>query len=292
VGRWQLPICVVKGTLYLTNLSREFIMKMTILTEDIEFDEPVDDFEFLGHRYPYWGNPNGRNHTIDYNIGKFNRYAKLGLIADDVVQEFKSMLDTDWQNIDGRCAFACLIMMKYGIRVGNEDSAMGHESKLEHTENEFVQTYGVTTLLNKHVNIVDDTINLRFLGKTEVEHNIKIGDPIVVQYAQLYYKPEEPETKWIGVAYSVLFDFIKSNIGMAFVPKDLRTFCANITAWRAIENLLSEPLRDTKTEANQDVKEITEVVSERLGNTPSIAKKNYIDGRTLDWFKNRRLKQD
>lgn len=227
-----------------------------------------------------------------YDIGKFNRYAKIGLIADDLVEQFKSAVRADWESLDARSSFACLIMMQYGIRVGNEDSAIGHKSGLKHTESEFVQTFGTTTLLNKHVDISKDKINLHFIGKTEVEHNIDIDDSFVVKYARLYHRPEQLEEKWLGIDYDALFKFIKNNVGGSFIPKDFRTFCANVTAWKAIKRFLDKPKRKTKTEANKEIRQVTEIVASRLGNTPSISKSNYIDRRMLDWFKVQRLDEE
>lgn len=267
-------------------------MKISIITEtteDLEFNEPNGDFVYQNRKYPYWGNPSGRSRTIEYETGKFNRYAKMGLIADELLGEFRSTVESDPKSLDGRCSFACIVMMNYGIRIGNEDSAMGHESGLEHTENQFVQTYGTTTLLNKHVKMSDGNINLDFVGKTEVEQSVDINDPFIIKHAQIYYQQDRPDDKWIGIDYDTLFDFVKNEVGDSFVPKDFRTFCANTTAWRAIEQFLGRDKVETKTEANEEIKKITEIVAEQLGNTPGISKRNYIDSRMLDWFKAQRV---
>lgn len=270
-------------------------MKISIITEttgDLEYNEPYGYFQFAGNEYPYWGNPNGKLKTINYDVGKFNRYAKMGMMADDLVEKFKSIIGEDYTNIDGRCSFASLIMMKYGIRIGNEDSAMGYESGKEENEGEFVQTYGTTTLLNKHVFVDKSTIKLNFLGKTQVEQNVYIDDDFIVKYAKLYDDANKPEEKWIGIDYNVLFDFVKEHVGSAFVPKDFRTFCANITCWNEIKAYLSKSKRNTRTEVNDEIKSVIESVAAQLGNTPGISKRNYVDNSMLDWFKNERLSEE
>lgn len=269
-------------------------MKLNVISEgnELEFKEPEGYFAYQGKDYPYWGNPGGKSKTIEYSVGKFNRFAKLGLIADELTDEFKDILAKDYLTTDGRCSFASLLMMKHGIRIGNEDSAMGYESGLEETEGEIVQTYGTTTLLNKHVSIVKDNINLDFLGKTQVEHNIDIDDPLLIKYARLYYDSNEPEKRWIGIDYDTLFDFVKRKVGKSFIPKDFRTFCANITAWDAIQRILPKPKRETRSEVNEEIKGVVEEVAGRLGNTPSIAKANYVSHDMLDWFKHERLMEE
>lgn len=219
-------------------------------------------------------------------MGKFNRYAKIGAIADELTEKFKNNIAADK---DGRCSFACLIMMRYGIRIGNEDSAMGYTSGLEDNEGEVVQTFGTTTLQNKHVKIIDNKLVLDFLGKTQVEQHINIDDEFVINCAKKYYDPSRPDDKWLGIDYDMLFKFVKSEVGDAFIPKDFRTFCANVTGWKKIESFLDRPKCQTKTEANDEIKIIVETVAAQLGNTPSISKRNYIDSRMLDWFKSNRL---
>jgi len=267
-------------------------MKISIITETtglLEYNDPAGYFSYEGEKYPYWGNPSGRAKTVDYDVGKFNRYAKIGAIADELVGGFKHLIQENYKSVDGRCAFACLVMMKYGIRIGNEDSATGYESGMEENEGEFVQTYGTTTLLNKHVFVEKDSINLNFLGKTQVEQDIAIDDPFVVEYARKYDDQNRPDDKWLGIDYDLLFKFVKSEVGDSFIPKDFRTFCANVTGWKKIKKFLSKPKRETKTEANDEIKIVVESVANRLGNTPGISKRNYIDNRMLDWFKNERL---
>lgn len=268
-------------------------MKISIITEttgDLEFNEPEGYFSYEDNKYPYWGNPRGRAKTIEYDVGKFNRYVKIGMIADELVGQFRELVNSDWKSSDGRCAFACLIMMKYGIRIGNEDSATGYESGKEENEGEFVQTYGTTTLLNKHVVVGENNIKLNFLGKTQVEQNVTIDDSFVVEYAKRYDDPNLPEDKWLGIDYDVLFKFVKSKVGDSFIPKDFRTFCANVTGWKTIKSFLGKPKQEKKSEANEEIKIVVESVANQLGNTPGITKRNYLDSRMLDWFKNERLK--
>jgi len=270
-------------------------MKISIITEttgDLEYTEPEGYFSYEDNEYPYWGNPAGRSKTIEYEVGKFNRYAKMGAMADELINRLKDNVRNDWKGLNGRCSFASLVMMKYGIRIGNEDSAMGYESGLEETEGEFVQTYGTTTLLNKHIKVDESGIVLDFLGKTQVKQHITIDDPFVVEYAKRYADPNLPENKWLGIDYDMLFKFVKNEVGDTFVPKDFRTFCANVTGWTTIKSFLGKPKKKTRTEANDEIKIVVESVAGKLGNTPGISKRNYIDSRMLDWFKNERLDEE
>jgi DNA topoisomerase-1 len=181
--------------------------------------------------------------------------------------------------------------MKYGMRIGNEGSAEGYVSGLEKNKGEVVQTYGTTTLLNKHVSFVDNKIKLHFLGKEQVEHDIVVTEPFFYRYGKHYYGLGGPDDKWLGIEYDLLFDFVKTNIGDGFIPKDLRTFCGNVTGWNAILSYLDKPKQEKKSDAKKEIKEVVEKVANRLGNTPGIAKRAYIDGRMLDWFLSQRFEE-
>jgi DNA topoisomerase IB len=267
--------------------------KLHLLIEDeIEYVEPTGYFTFAGIEYPYWGSPNGRSRTINYDNGKFNRYAKLGEISNDLVNSLESIVKSNTRSVDGRCAYASLIMMIYGIRIGNEGSAEGYISGLERNKGEFVRTFGTTTLLNEHISFSDSKMHLAFLGKEQVSHSIEISEPFFVKFGQIYHRSDAPQEKWLGIDYGTLFNFVKDNAGMAFVPKDLRTFCANTYCWKAILQKLNEEQVTTKSDANAEISDLVERVASRLGNTPNVCKNSYLDRRSLDWFKAQRLVEE
>lgn len=262
--------------------------KLGFIVEDTELVlEPEGYFKYNGNSYPFWGNPSGRLKTIDYDIGKFNRYAKFGFLADELEGKFRGILKSDPRSLDARCSFACLMMMKYGIRVGNDESASGYKSGMVGSEGDFVQTYGITTLLNKHVDPSDNNIVVEFLGKSQVEHTIVVDDPIY-KYGK-FYKGGYEESRWLGISYEALFDFVEAQLGRGFIPKDFRTFCANTQCWDIAKDFLNDGKVETKTEVNDEVKRIVEHVSNVLGNTPGVAKNSYLDSRFIDWFKSKRL---
>jgi DNA topoisomerase IB len=258
----------------------------------VEYEEPSGRFTFAGKEYPFWGSLTGRASTENYELGKFNRYAKLGNIADKIVKDFSGMISSEASSVNGRCAYACMIMMMYGVRVGNEDSAEGYESGLEKNAGQFVHTYGTTTLLNEHISFHNNTMFLNFVGKEQVSHSIQITDPFFQKYGRAFWRPEAPKEKWLGVDYSFVFDFVKDNVGPKFIPKDFRTFCANTTGWGIIEKFLDRPTHPKKSDAKKEIAYLVELTAKRLGNTPGIAKRNYLDSRMLDWFLGQRYKEE
>lgn len=263
-----------------------------LFEDEIEFIEPMGFFTYAGYDYPFWGNVAGRTKTADYEKGKFNRYAKLGNMADQIVQKLIQKVRNDTSSLDGRCAYASLLMMKYGVRIGNEDSAEGYVSGMKQNKGEMVQTFGTTTLQNNHISFVNNQIRLHFLGKEQVEHHMTVSEPFFIKYGKTYFESSLPHEKWLGIDYDLLFHFVRTELGEGFAPKDLRTFCANVTAWKHIQSYLDKPKKTKKSEAKKEIKAVVEATAKRLGNTPGIAKRNYIDGRMLDWFLAQRFEEE
>ena len=254
--------------------------------------EPVIEFVYQGKTYPSWGSVSGHYRTKEYDLGKFNRYAKLGFMADDLIKTFKENLSSDHSSDLGRCSYAALLMMKYGVRIGNEDSAEGYVSGMEKTKGELVHTYGTTTLLNKHINFKKSKMYLDFLGKEQVEHHLIIDDSLLIRYGELYYDSSKLEEKWLKLDYDMMFDFVKNEIGEGFIPKDLRTFCANITAWNAMVEYFDLPKHTKRSDAKKEIHDTVIIVSSRLQNTPSVARSQYLDSRMLEWFLEQRMEEE
>jgi len=251
---------------------------------------PIGEFKYQGKTYPVWSSFEAHYKPGDSELGKFNRYAKLGLNADKVIAKFKDLIQKQPLSKEAHLAYACLLMLQSGIRVGNEDSAAGYESQLSGNPGEFVQTYGVTTLKPEHVEIHDNTLVLHFLGKKQVEQNIKIEDPFMVSFGEDYLDAAVgTQETWLGVDLGDLTRFIKLNFGEQFVPKDLRTFKANVTAFDLMRPYLDEAPVEKK-DAKEETKMLVAGVAEALGNTPAVAKGAYLDARMLEWFLNVRTK--
>ncbi len=266
------------------------LSKPVLLETEEEYSEPVDHFTYYGEEYPVWSTFTSSSRPENYEKGKFNRYAKLGQMAQDLEQQFQILISNSPNTKEARCAYACLLMMRYGIRIGNEGSAEGYVSAMKHNPGEIVQTYGMTTLQKDHVSFKNGVMLLNFLGKEQVSHSIIIKDRFLIKMGRYYHS--NAENAWLRIGYSELFRFVRDQVGVAFIPKDFRTFCANTKAWRSIKKILAEPKREKKSEANKDVKRLVEIVAKRLGNTPGVAKRAYLDSRMVDWFKAQRLEVD
>lgn len=213
---------------------------------------------------------------------KFNRAVKLAQRFDELERKFDRMIAKGSYVTDAaRCALACKMMMHTGIRIGNESSAEGYVTKphpRSGKEPEFVQTYGLTTMLPGHVLLKGKKAYINFIGKRQVENSFVVDGELARQVREMLKTVEQGETLFEVTEYE-LTKFIKRYVGRRFMPKDFRTMRANMHAWEKFEEIRGRELPSTKSEHNREVREICEYVAEKLNNTPGVCKKSYIDDR-------------
>lgn len=223
---------------------------------------------------------------------RHNRAVKLAERFESLSEKFDGMFSRGGcgETLNSRLALACKMMMYTGIRIGNEGSAEGYMTKPHPNSKEqpqFVQTYGLTTLLPQHMSIRRGKVYLNFLGKKHVDNSFVLDGKLAGQVRDMSGYISEGETLFEITSYE-LTKFIKKYVGRQFTPKDFRTMSANMYAWEKFEEICERELPSTKTEYNGEVKEIATYVSEKLNNTPGVCKKSYIDELLWDEFSDAR----
>jgi DNA topoisomerase I len=155
------------------------------------------------------------------------------------------------------------------IRVGNEEYAKENQS------------YGLTTMREKHVKIRGETIRFEFKGKSSKRHVIELRNRRLAKIVQ----------RCMEVPGYELFQYFDSNghkhdlsstdvnqylkeISQAdFSAKDFRTWWATVYA---LQLLMEQPPVDTKKLRKSNLVATIKQVAKKLGNTPAVCKKNYI----------------
>jgi DNA topoisomerase-1 len=148
------------------------------------------------------------------------------------------------------------------IRVGNESYAKANNS------------FGATTLRQRHAKVAGDRIKLRFKAKSGQLREATISD---ARLARLVRKMQDLPGQHLfqylngdGEAHPVGSDdvnaYLAEAMGARFTAKNFRTWHASVLAFC----LLAEADRPLS------LKELTAEVGAHLGNTPAMARKSYI----------------
>jgi DNA topoisomerase-1 len=169
------------------------------------------------------------------------------------------------------------LLEKTMMRVGNEEYAKTNQS------------FGLTTLRNRHARVKGGHLTFDFRGKHGVEHHIDLQDRRLARVVErcrdlpgqdlFQFVDQDGETH--GIGSDDVNEYLHEISGEEITAKDFRTWAAtNLAA----EALAVAEVHDTKTKAKRALVEAVESVAKRLGNTPAICRKCYIHPAVFEGY--------
>jgi DNA topoisomerase-1 len=168
------------------------------------------------------------------------------------------------------------------IRVGNVEYARSNNS------------FGLTTLRDRHARINGGTVRFEFRGKSGKVHSVTLRNRrlarIVRQCQEIpgqelfQYFDEEGNRQRIGSAD--VNEYIREASGSDFTAKDFRTWAGTVIATQTLAEL--EPFA-SETQAKHNLVEAVKCVAEQLGNTPAVCRASYIHPDVIDLYSDGRL---
>jgi DNA topoisomerase I len=155
------------------------------------------------------------------------------------------------------------------IRVGNEEYAKENQS------------FGLTTMRNRHAAIDGSTVRFRFRGKSAKQHTVEVSDRRVARIVQKcqdlpgqhLFEYESPDEEIASVGSEDVNDYLQSITGQPFTAKDFRTWAGTVLAAVALGKMEEV---DAETIRKKNVITAIEAVAKLLGNTVAICRKCYI----------------
>ncbi len=150
-------------------------------------------------------------------------------------------------------------------------------------------TYGLTTMRHKHLKIEGDEMIFSYNGKSGQDQEKHVVDKKLAKIVQEIddlpgyeiFKYLDEDNNIVDVKSDDLNAYIHEVMGDDFSAKDFRTWAGTMIAAIALDELGVVDKEDQKI-LDKNVKEAVNRVSERLGNTPSVARSSYIDPRIID----------
>lgn len=155
------------------------------------------------------------------------------------------------------------------------------------------KSYGLTTMRSKHLEINGDELIFTYRGKSGKDQEKHITDAKVAKIVkEIDEMPGYEIFKFIdenGIIQDVksehLNQYIREVMGEEFSAKDFRTWSGTMIAAIALDELDVEEEKDQKT-MDKNIRNAVIQVSEKLGNTPAVARSSYIDPRVIDKYIN------
>src|SRR6476659_3958710 len=160
------------------------------------------------------------------------------------------------------------------IRIGNDEYARQNQS------------FGLTTLRNKHVKVTGSKIRFRFRGKSGILRDVDLKDRRLAQIVrrcqdlpgqELFQYMDKDGTARL-VNSSDVNQYLREATGIDLTAKDFRTWAGTVLAARALGELA--PFM-SKSQAKRYVVRDVEAVARKLGNTRTVCQKCYIHPATV-----------
>jgi len=176
------------------------------------------------------------------------------------------------------------------FRIGGEQYA---------TEN---QSYGLATLLKKHVTITTSTsgdleIVFDYTGKSgKLWHKAIVEPEVAAVVKQLkqrrgggpellaYRRGTGRSASWVDVKSNDINDYLRSVTGGDDTAKDFRTWSATVMA---AVGLAVSTHAESAAARKRAVTRVVKEVADQLGNTPTVCRASYIDPRIIDLYDDR-----
>ena len=213
---------------------------------------------------------------------KFDSTARFGRLLPLVRKRVEDDLRSPRLSQERAVASIVRLLDTGGIRVGNETYAKANKS------------FGATTLQMRHADVSGHVLKLRFKAKSGKLCEMKLTDRSLARFVKrmqdlpgqhlFQYLDEAGEAKPVGSAQ--VNDYLRETMGEDFTAKNFRTWHASAIGLQTL----------AEAEGTLPVKVLAEQVSERLGNTPAIARKSYIHpavialvDRQIEWRETLRL---
>jgi DNA topoisomerase-1 len=168
-------------------------------------------------------------------------------------------------------------------------------------------TYGVTTLLRRHVTVRGRRVCLSFPAKHGIRVRTEIVDAELAAAIRRLLELRGSRVfkyEWEGGTYNLtnrrLNDYVKIYLGDEFSAKDFRTWGGTLLASIYFaERARKEGFPESERDQKRSVTAVMRRVAERLGNTPAVTRESYVspavveqyfEGRTIDDFRPRHLR--
>jgi DNA topoisomerase I len=169
------------------------------------------------------------------------------------------------------------------LRVGNKEYAKANGS------------FGLTTLRNRHANVVGSELRFNFQGKGGKPHTVALKDDQLARivrrcrdlpgYELFQYLDEKHQRQVIDS--SDVNAYLRDITGEDFTAKDFRTWAGTLVALQSLAGLEATSTRIAKKNILAAIK----VVAEHLRNTPAICRKSYIHPIVLEAYSDGYLAQ-
>lgn len=202
------------------------------------------------------------------DAAKFAQLAEFGAALPDLRAQVESDLAARGMARRRIVALVVRLLDDSLVRVGNPEYEADNE------------TYGLTTLLRRHVTVTGSRVVFEFVGKSGVEHDVSVSDRRLAQMVRrchelngkrLFSYVEDGEV--CDVTSSEVNDYLRATVGESTSAKDFRTWGASALAVGTLGP--AEP-PSSESAADAAVLAAFDRAADALGNTRAVVRSSYV----------------
>lgn len=216
------------------------------------------------------------------NRTKFYRMIDFGKSLPSMRKRLQNDLDGKELTVNKVLSTCVSVMETTGIRIGNSFYEKEYNS------------YGLTTLNDRHVIFKNNKVLFTFKGKKGVEQTLELKDK---KLAKIIRQCQDIPGKKLfqfydenGNHHSIdsgkVNNYIKEISDADFTAKDFRTWAGTV---HSLLELAEIGCCETLDERKKAIVEVVDKVSQHLGNTRAVCKKYYIHPVILTLYENKKL---
>ena len=198
---------------------------------------------------------------------------QFGTIKNKIEGDIFKLLSQSEMTKNKIIAIILSIIINCNFRIGNKIGKDKYNS------------FGVSTLLKKHMVREGDKLKLDFIGKRGVRNVCEIKDKLIIKNLIILHKKARESLfvyDDIQVTSQDVNQYLKQYDGDV-TTKNFRTWYANIYFLKAIIKLGAPPKEELQRRKN--IVEAIKYVAEKLHHTPAICKKKYIINDLFDMYR-------
>jgi DNA topoisomerase-1 len=199
---------------------------------------------------------------------KFQEIANFAKALPAIRRKVREALTSEGLEYDRIIAGIVTLLDKTGFRIGNRRYVQENHS------------FGLASLLTRHVRDSDDGLQLRFKGKAGKEHRAQINDAQVIALVEelqelpgQYLFCHRNGRRWKPVESGDVNAWLKEISGGDFTAKQFRTWRATVMCARELGH---EPPPQGKTALKKAETAAIRTTAERLHHTPATCRSYYI----------------
>jgi DNA topoisomerase-1 len=150
-------------------------------------------------------------------------------------------------------------------------------------------SFGLTTMRNRHVDISGSKVRFQFRGKSGVQHELELDDRRIARivkqcrdlpgYELFQYFDENGDRQTINS--EDVNTYLKEITGEEFTAKDFRTWAGTVAATQALTELGAS---DSQTQAKKNITQAIKQAAKQLGNRPATCRKYYVHPAIIDAY--------